>query len=142
MNRLLTIAFGLALSAAGCTCSPKAEKAETIEHPHVVMETSAADLTEFRTLSGDPSPLADTVLRKIAHRQLTLGLANLPPRFEGDIPAATYEIIQILPPRVMSDGFTHTVFVDHQSRQYWVLRTGGFAGVYELYGPGDIRTNE
>lgn len=48
----------------------------------------------------------------------------------------------MLPPAVMCDGFSFTVFVDHRTQEFWVLRTGGFAGVHELFGPGRAQKGE
>lgn len=45
------------------------------------------------------------------------------------------ETVVIKPPPMMSDGFTHTIAIDHEKRQYWVHRTGGIAGISEKHGP-------
>jgi hypothetical protein len=37
----------------------------------------------------------------------------------------------------VADGFRHTVLVDTRTKKAWILRTGGFIGVYEWYGPVD-----
>jgi hypothetical protein len=37
----------------------------------------------------------------------------------------------------VADGFRHTVVMDTSTKKVWILRTGGFAGVYEWYGPVD-----
>lgn len=37
----------------------------------------------------------------------------------------------------VADGFRHTVLVDTRTRKAWILRTGGFVGVHEWYGPVD-----
>jgi hypothetical protein len=37
----------------------------------------------------------------------------------------------------VADGFRHTVLVDTRTKKAWILRTGGFVGVYEWYGPVD-----
>lgn len=37
----------------------------------------------------------------------------------------------------VADGFRHTVVVDTRTKKAWILRTGGFVGVYEWYGPVD-----
>jgi hypothetical protein len=39
---------------------------------------------------------------------------------------------------MVSDGFRHTVVLSPASKKAWILRTGGFAGVYEWYGPVDV----
>jgi hypothetical protein len=37
----------------------------------------------------------------------------------------------------VADGFRHTVLMDRSTKQVWILRTGGFVGVYQWYGPID-----
>ncbi len=39
---------------------------------------------------------------------------------------------------MVSDGFRHTVVVSPAARKAWILRTGGFAGVHEWYGPLEV----
>jgi len=47
-------------------------------------------------------------------------------------------IAVVLPESVqVSDGFQHTAYIDPTSKKAWILRTGGFLGVYEWYGPVD-----
>lgn len=38
------------------------------------------------------------------------------------------------------DGFHHAVVVDTVRKKAWILRTGGFVGVYDWYGPVDVTT--
>lgn len=40
--------------------------------------------------------------------------------------------------RMVSDGFRHTVVLSPAAKKAWILRTGGFAGVYEWYGPVEV----
>ncbi len=35
-----------------------------------------------------------------------------------------------------ADTFGYTIYLDESARHYWILVTGGFAGVRDLYGPG------
>ena len=35
----------------------------------------------------------------------------------------------------VSDGFSHTALINTEQKRVWILRTGGFAGVYQWYGP-------
>ena len=37
----------------------------------------------------------------------------------------------------VSDGFHHTIVMDRSTKKVWILRTGGFVGVYQWYGPVD-----
>jgi hypothetical protein len=39
----------------------------------------------------------------------------------------------------VQDGFRHSVLIDAAAKQGWILRTGGFIGVYQWYGPVDLR---
>ncbi len=45
--------------------------------------------------------------------------------------------LQVDSPAFVSDGFRHKVVFDSATRKAWILRTGGFAGVREWYGPVD-----
>ena len=38
----------------------------------------------------------------------------------------------------VSDGFHHTIVLDLTTKKAWILRTGGFASVYQWYGPVDV----
>jgi len=35
----------------------------------------------------------------------------------------------------VSDGYVHSALINKNLKRAWILRTGGFAGVYEWYGP-------
>lgn len=37
----------------------------------------------------------------------------------------------------VSDGFHHTILMNTKTKKAWILRTGGFAGVYQWFGPVD-----
>jgi hypothetical protein len=39
----------------------------------------------------------------------------------------------------VSDGFRHTIVMNTKTRKAWVLRTGGFASVYDWFGPVDAQ---
>jgi len=43
--------------------------------------------------------------------------------------------LPIQTPELVSDGFKHKVVFDTATRKAWILRTHGFAGVREWYGP-------
>ncbi|OGV61659.1 MAG: hypothetical protein A3K19_15260 [Lentisphaerae bacterium RIFOXYB12_FULL_65_16] len=125
MDRLIAIGVVLVLMAAGCRSGR--DGAETVE-------TEGA--TQFRVIPATPSRVGHALLSQIWDGQFGVEIRNLPRRQSTELPKGTYESIQILPPSTVCDAFTHTVFVDHRSKQYWILRTGGVAGVNELYGPG------
>jgi hypothetical protein len=40
----------------------------------------------------------------------------------------------------VSDGFHHAVVLDTVQKKAWILRTGGFVGVHDWYGPVDVPT--
>ncbi len=44
----------------------------------------------------------------------------------------------IHPPKGAMDGFSHEICYNGISNQFWILRSGGEAGVIILYGPGKI----
>ena len=67
--------------------------------------------------------------------------------FDKPIPATSepntagggpYLRVAIASPVIVSDGFKHTVVMDTATKKAWILRTGGFAGVYEWYGPVEM----
>jgi hypothetical protein len=37
----------------------------------------------------------------------------------------------------VADGFHHTIVMDLNTKKIWILRTGGFVGVYQWHGPVD-----
>jgi hypothetical protein len=49
-----------------------------------------------------------------------------------------YVRIQLRDTANVADGFRHAVLVDMPARKAWILRTGGFVGVHQWYGPVDI----
>jgi len=86
--------------------------------------------------------LATAVLHQIAGTSLVVAASALPLASKAEKPEREYETVQILPPVAMCDGFSYTVFIDHGTQQFWVLRTGGFADVHQLFGPGRIQIKE
>ena len=45
--------------------------------------------------------------------------------------------LRIVTPEFVSDGFRHKILFDSATRKAWILRTGGFIGVRQWYGPVD-----
>lgn len=45
--------------------------------------------------------------------------------------------LQIVTPELVNDGFRHKILFDSATRKAWILRTGGFVGVRQWYGPVD-----
>jgi len=39
----------------------------------------------------------------------------------------------------VADGFRHTIVMNTKTKTAWVLRTGGFASVYDWFGPVDAQ---
>ena len=39
----------------------------------------------------------------------------------------------------VADGFRHTIVMNTKTKKAWVLRTGGFASVYDWFGPVDAQ---
>jgi hypothetical protein len=48
----------------------------------------------------------------------------------------------VRPPEVGSDMFIHEICYNCISREYWIYRTGGIAGLIELFGPLKLKTTE
>ena len=101
-----------------------------------VAETNFDAYIHYRLSPTNMSDLATAIVSHVAGASLVVNSNALPPKTKNDIPKGKYEIINLRPPVAMSDGFTHTFYIDPLSGEYWVLKTGGFAGVQELYGPG------
>ena len=45
--------------------------------------------------------------------------------------------LRVVTPEFVSDGFRHKILFDSSTRKAWILRTGGFVGVRQWYGPVD-----
>ncbi|WP_374361777.1 hypothetical protein [Pseudoduganella danionis] len=67
--------------------------------------------------------------------------------FEHELPAAEVDFgrnderVLRLPLNgrgALLDGFIHRAYVDTLSKQAWIQRSGGYAGVYEWYGPVSV----
>jgi hypothetical protein len=66
--------------------------------------------------------------------------------FEHDIPQSPAPVIDpatavrivFRDTPLVADGFHHAVVLDVASSKAWILRTGGFVGVYRWYGPIDV----
>ena len=88
------------------------------------------------------SELATALLGQIAGTSLVVSASALPPRSMGALPKRDYETFRIIPPGIMCDGFVHTIYIDRKTTEFWILRTGGFAGTHELFGPGHIELRQ
>ena len=101
-------------------------------------ETNYDAYIHYRLSPTNMSDLATAIVSHVAGTSLVVSSDALPSKTKNDIPKGQYEIINLRPPVAMSDGFTHTFYIDPITGEYWVLKTGGFAGVQELYGPGKL----
>lgn len=45
--------------------------------------------------------------------------------------------VMMLDQRNVPDGFRHTVLMNTTTKKVWILRTSGFIGVYQWFGPVD-----
>jgi hypothetical protein len=62
-----------------------------------------------------------------------------PPTTDAIPYSEDFETVTIPPPKGMSDGFTHTITIDHKNNLYWISCTGGIAGIFEKYGPIEFK---
>lgn len=69
--------------------------------------------------------------------------------FEKDVPRAKPpqpldDLVEVpLPDKShVADGFHHTAYIDPVKKKAWILRTGGFIGVTEWYGPVNASTEK
>jgi hypothetical protein len=54
----------------------------------------------------------------------------------------SYQRLMLNERGVMLDGFQHMAYIDTASHQAWIVRTGGFSGVAEWYGPVAVRPDQ
>lgn len=68
--------------------------------------------------------------------------------FKAPIPAATapdmtdsgsFIRVAVRDNSKVADGFRHTIVMNTKTKTAWVLRTGGFASVYDWFGPVDAQ---
>jgi hypothetical protein len=53
-----------------------------------------------------------------------------------------FMIYVIRPSQIGSDMFTHEICYNTISQEYWIYRSGGIAGLVELFGPLKLKTTE
>ena len=85
--------------------------------------------------SGEMSAIVESLQAKGGR---DLDVSTLPKMSKED--AAKFdsngmEVYSLPPPPGTADMFFYTVYYDKKQAKYWVRRTGGFAGLQELYGP-------
>ncbi|HCE45957.1 MAG TPA: hypothetical protein DET40_20620 [Lentisphaeria bacterium] len=129
MKTIAIITAVICISFIGCT-STDSHSIKSIDNPEV---------SHYHLSSQDISPLAENLLKIIADDKMAVKPINLPVEInERDF--SGYESVSILPPLAMKDGCTHTIYISSETNQYWILRTGGIAGLHQLFGPGIIGT--
>ena len=85
--------------------------------------------------SAQPSTLAEQIIDKLKIAPDYLKIDELPKADAEPTASTNYETMVLEPSEKVRDGFTHIVLVDPVTRYFWVIRTGGFAGVHEIRGP-------
>ncbi len=48
------------------------------------------------------------------------------------------EVYAVRPTPGAEDAFGYTIYLDHQTGEYWIVRTGGVAGGTAVFGPGKM----
>lgn len=76
-----------------------------------------------------------TSLRPGGHDLNVSGLPKMGKEAAAAFDSKGMETCNIPPPPGTADMFSYTVYYDKAQGKYWISRTGGFAGVQELYGP-------
>lgn len=82
-----------------------------------------------------PSDLAQKIIDKLKIAPDLLKMDDLPRADTEPEVLTNYETAVLSPSENVRDGFTHVVIVDPATRRFWVIRSGGFAGVHEIRGP-------
>ncbi|MBG6080604.1 hypothetical protein IWX58_002291 [Rubrivivax gelatinosus] len=115
MHRLLLAGLAsLAAAHAGAQVQPSSAAQPSCEQRELAQRLAASAAGYLRAVqAGDELPWP---------------LAERPPA--GDLVVQSSE-----PDPLVHDGFTYHVAADHRTGEVWVIRTGGYAGVREFYGP-------
>jgi hypothetical protein len=94
--------------------------------------------TTLATAHAAACPLTETLASRygISFSGFTTPIpASAAPRMVDD---GKYVRVVVADTSGVSDGFHHAVLMDVATRKAWILRTGGFPGVYQWYGPVDV----
>jgi len=100
---------------------------------HVVLATVMA----LMSAQVPACPLADTLMARygVSFSGFTTAIP------ESAAPDTTHggPFVRVRMPDAsnVADGFRHTIVMDRSTKKVWILRTGGFVGVYQWYGPVD-----
>jgi hypothetical protein len=129
MKYIQSIVITVTLSSVllcGCRASAGKQPGEKTQHATInplLPQISEVAVSIIHDLQLDPSAAA---------------LFNFPATNQTQN-SESFETVVVSSPQGVSDGFTHKIIIDHQNQQYWVLRTGGIAGVCEKQGPIKFR---
>jgi hypothetical protein len=66
------------------------------------------------------------------------GFTQALPRVSAPAEAPDKSLLAVVLPNRnghVADGYNHQAWINEEQKRAWILRTGGFAGVYEWYGP-------
>ena len=88
-----------------------------------------------------PATLAQQIVDKLKTAPDLLRIDDLPRAEAEPEIQANFETVVVAPAEGVRDGFTHVVIVDPATRRFWVIRSGGFAGVHEVRGPAIFTKN-
>ena len=107
-----------------------------------VIKTENEKINTNCSEKAKPSELAQVIIRSTGLRS---GRFHIPkahvipqsPDSDSDETSQSGDVEQVFIPSsvIMSDSFTHTLVIEHKTKRYWIIRTGGIAGSFEKYGP-------
>ena len=100
---------------------------------HVVLAT----LMALMSAQVSACPLADTLMAR--YGVSFSGFTTAIPESAAPDTAHGGPFVRVRMPdqNLVADGFRHAIVMDSSTKKVWILRTGGFAGVYQWYGPVD-----
>jgi hypothetical protein len=136
-NRILALAVMLCALGLGGKATDRCERALSSRHVPSTNDVAEARATQYHLSTTNLTEQSRALANVLAGGNLVCSSIKLP-RETNAVDLAACECFSILPPKAMRDGFTHTVYVNHRANRYWILRTGGFAGIHEMYGPGTL----
>lgn len=102
---------------------------------------SSIAVAEGAAAHAKPCPLAARLAERygisFSGLKIAIPVSNGPDTAVDD----SFVEIRIPEPVFVSDGFHHLALVSRKTQKAWILRTGGFVGVYGWYGPVDAETS-
>ena len=81
------------------------------------------------------------LLSERKHDKWDLDVGDLPCRQDVASPTESDADVEILrvAKRPGYDVFIYKIVLNKQTHQYWIVRSGGFAGRTEVFGPGHLK---